>query len=104
MDDDIFTSPNEKPSQGKAKLSPAHYEFYQQTYLELLTPDGKHLEYLGKTIRQEREEDQSYRLREQVALVTCLLGGVQDEIRLTLPAVLELTNLFRRMQEEWKRR
>ena len=66
--------------------------------------EGQHLEYLGKTIRQEREEDQSYRLREQVALVACLLGGVQDDIQLPLPAVLELTNLLCRMQEEWKRR
>ena len=101
--DNNLTSPDPKRARGRARLSAEHYAFYQQTYLELLTPEGQHLEYLGKTLRQEREEEQSYNLRDQVALVACLLGGVQDDIQSSLPAVLELTRLFCRMQEEWKR-
>lgn len=85
-------------------LSATDYTGYQATCLELLAPDGRHLEFVGNRIKQELNEQEYFQLRDRVALVACLLGRVQDEVHLSLPAVLGLSEVFSRMRDNWKNR
>lgn len=83
-------------------LDPSQYAFYRKTYIELQAPDGQHLEYVGKTIQREAAESTTFRLREQVALVSSLLGSIDDTVVLPVPAVMGLADLFCRIQEVWR--
>lgn len=80
------------------------YFRYQTHHIEIHGPDGRPLEIIGKAIKSEETENNLFRLHEQVALVSCLLGSVTDEVNLSMPAVLALADLFCRVQEVCKGR
>ena len=80
------------------QLTPSQYSFYQKNYIELLDPDGGHLELVGRSVQRSVEEDKLYRLREQVVLLQALLANITEHIELPALAVAGLADLMFRMQ------
>ncbi len=80
------------------QLNPSQYSFYQENYIELLSPDGKHLELIGHFPKKSAEEENLCRLREQVCLLQTLLCNINEQIELPPLAVSGLADLMFRTQ------
>lgn len=79
-------------------LDPFQYAFYQQSYIELQSPDGKFLELVGHSVQKDIEENNFCRLREQVFLLQSLFCKIKEEIELPAVAVSGLADLMFRTQ------
>ncbi len=73
--------------------------FYQQSCVELHSPDGNLLETVGRDIQKENLHDNDVQLRDQICLVESLLGHANQNIELPARAVCGLAELLFRMQE-----
>lgn len=97
--DTINTNTHQSSVIPAVTLDSSQYFLYQTHQLEILSPDGQHLDFVGKAIKTAKAESQVFRLRDRVALVSCLLGNVNDAVTLPIPAVLGLTDLLERISE-----
>ncbi len=82
MDNITPLVPGTKKSSCVITLDPFQYAFYQQSCIELQTPDGEFLEFVGKPIQQEIETTELLQLREQIYLLQSLFCKVKEEIEL----------------------
>lgn len=73
--------------------------FYQQSCIELHSPDGDHLETIGRDMQAENRHNNDVQLRDQICLVESLLGHVNQDIELPARAVCGLAELLFRTQE-----
>ena len=80
-------------------LNPFQNAFYQQSSLEIHSPDGEHLETVGCEIQKENLYSNTVQLRDQICLVESLLGHVNQDIELSARAVCGLAELLFRIQE-----
>ncbi len=80
-------------------LNPSQYVLYQTTCIDLNTPDGEYLETLGQHIQNDLTETNAHQLRDNIYLIGCLLGKINEDIELPVRAVSGLADLFYRMQE-----
>lgn len=80
-------------------LNPFQNTFYQQSSIEIHSPDGVHLETIGCEIQRENLYTNNVQLRDQICLVESLLGHVNQDIELPARAVCGLADLLFRMQE-----
>lgn len=81
------------------KLTPYQYSFYQKTQLEIQCPEGNHLDYIGHIVQQDDAENRAFRLREQIALISCLMSNIEADIHLPVSAAAGLADLLYRMQD-----
>jgi hypothetical protein len=81
------------------QLTSSQYSFYQTSYIELLDPNGKYLELIGHSVQRNQEEDNLYRLREQLSLLQSLFGNIIEQIELPPLALAGLSDLMFRMQK-----
>ena len=95
---DNFTPTNPHDPVSFIILNPSQYFYYQTHHLAVKAPDGRHLCFIGKALQHDAEHHQ-FRFHEQMSLVTCLLGNINDTINLSMPAVSGLTDLLWRAQE-----
>jgi hypothetical protein len=79
-------------------LTSAQYALYQTNCIEVNTPDGEYLESIGLQIQNDLAETNTYQLRDNIYLVACLLGKINEDIELPAQAVSGLADLFYRMQ------
>lgn len=80
------------------KLDFPQYFFYQSEHIDILAPDGTHLDSIGHIIKQAETETAAARLKEYIFLIECLLSNINHDIKLPAQAVAELADLFYRMQ------
>jgi hypothetical protein len=85
-------------------LNPFQTIFYQQSTIEIHSPDGEHLETLGSEIKKENLHNNDVQLRDQICLVESLLGHLNQDIALPAKAVCGLAELMYRMQEFCERK
>lgn len=80
-------------------LNPYQYEFYQQSCIEIHSPDGEHLESIGYEIQKDVADNKAYQLRDQIALLECLLLKINQDAELSPRAISGLADIFFRVQD-----
>jgi hypothetical protein len=59
-------------------LNPFQTVFYQQSSVEIHSPDGDHLETIGHDIQKENLHNNDIQLRDQICLVKTIFGRVDE--------------------------
>ncbi|MES2673887.1 MAG: hypothetical protein V4660_06575 [Pseudomonadota bacterium] len=95
--DNITHLPGAEPH-STITLTASRYALYQTTCIEVNTPDGEYLESIGQHIQNDLAETNTYQLRDNIYLVACLLGKINENVELPAHAVSGLADLFYRMQ------
>ncbi len=85
------------------KLDQFQYAFYQQSCLEIHSPEGECLAQLGEELTRIAEEDASYQLRDQARLLEILFDQVQDDVKLPQQAFASLADLMGMINAHFKR-
>lgn len=83
------------------KLDQFQYAFYQQSQVEIQSPDGARLTRIGEEINSRRDEEQHFQLWEQVVLLEVLLEQINDDLKLPPRAVTCLADLMTRVNEHF---
>jgi len=86
-------------SQCVIKLDAFQYNYYQQSCIEIHSPDGEYLESIGYTIQQEIQEEQTTQLKEQIVLLQSLCEKITQEVELPAQAIAGLGDLLFRARE-----
>ena len=79
-------------------LDPFQYAFYQQSCIELQSPDGQFLELVGHSVQKDIDENNVCRLREQVYLLQALCNKIDQEVEVPPQAIAGLADILLRMQ------
>jgi len=79
------------------KLNQYQYAFFQQSLIEIHSPDGECLARFGEESTRNAEEDASYQLWEQACLLEVLLDQVQEDVLLPPRAATCLADLMGRI-------
>jgi len=74
------------------------YSFYRSGQIDIRAPDGIRLESIGYGIKRDDIESSIYRLKEQMYVLECLLGNLNNRLQLPAQAVSALVDLLYRMQ------
>ena len=77
-------------SQCVIKLDAFQYNYYQQSCIEIHSPDGEYLESIGYTIQKEIQEEQTTQLKEQIVLLQSLCEKITQEVELPAQAIAGL--------------
>lgn len=85
-------------SQCVITLDPFQYTFYQQSCIEIHSPDGDHLESIGYEIQKQTQEEQITQLQEQIVLLQSLCEKVTQEVELPAQAIAGLGDLLFRVR------
>ncbi len=85
------------------KLDQFQYAFYQQSRLEIHSPDGECLAQCGEELTRIAEEDAIYQLWEQACLLEVLFDQIQDDVKLPLQAVTSLADMMGRINAHFKK-
>ena len=86
------------PSKYVITLDILQYFFYQSEHIDIHAPDGSRLQTIGYGIKRDAIESSTYRLKEQIYIVECLLGNLNNKLELPAQAVSALADLLCRMQ------
>ena len=87
------------PDNCSINLDILQYFFYRSGQIEIYAPDGIRLENIGYGIKRDDIESSTYRLKEQIYLMECLLGNLSNRLELPAQAVSALADLLYRMQK-----
>lgn len=79
------------------KLDQFQYAFYQQSQVEIQSPNGMSLTRIGEEINSRRDEEQHFQLWEQVVLLEVLLEQIDSDLKLPARAVTCLADLMTRV-------
>ncbi len=79
------------------KLNPFQYAFYQQSHLEIHSPDGECLAQFGEGLTRTEEEDAHYQLWEQACLLEVLFDQIQEDVKLPQRAITGLADMMGRI-------
>lgn len=85
-------------SQGVIKLDPFQYNYYQQSCIEIHSPDGEYLESIGYDIQTQIQEEQTTQLQEQIVLLQSLCEKITQEVELPAQAIEGLGDLLFRVR------
>jgi hypothetical protein len=80
-------------------LDPFQFAFYQQSCIELQSPDGQFLELVGHSVQKDIDENNVCRLQEQVFLLQALCSKIDQEVELPPRAIAGLADIFLRMEK-----
>jgi len=78
-------------------LNQFQYAFYQQSYLEIHSPDGECIAHIGEELTRIAEDDASYQLWEQACLLEALLDQIQEDVKLPQRAITGLADMMGRI-------
>jgi len=85
-------------SQSVITLDPFQFNYYEQSYIEIHSPDGEYLESIGYYIQQQIQEDQTTQLQEQIVLLQSLCEKITQEVELPAQAFAGLRDLLFRVR------
>ncbi len=85
-------------SQCGIKLDPFQYNYYQQSCIEIHSPDGEHLESIGYDIQKQIKEKRTTQLQEQIVLLQSLCEKITQEVELPAQAIAGLGDLLFRVR------
>ncbi len=85
-------------SQCVIKLAPFQYNYYQQSCIEIHSPEGEYLEIIGYEIQKQTQEEQTTQLQEQIVLLQSLCEKITQEVELPAQAIAGLGDLLFRVR------
>lgn len=85
-------------SQCVIKLDPFQYNYYQQSCIEIHSPEGEYLESIGYEIQKKTEAEQMTQLQEQIVLLQVLCEKITQEVELPAQAIAGLGDLLFRVR------
>lgn len=85
-------------SQCVIKLDAFQYNYYQQSCIEIHSPDGEYLESIGYEIQRKTQEEQITQLQEQIVLLQSLCEKITQEVELPAQAIAGLGDLLFRVR------
>jgi hypothetical protein len=85
-------------SQCIIKLDPFQFNYYEQSCIEIHSPDGEHLESIYHHIQKQILEEQNAQLQEQIVLLQSLCEKITQEVELPAQAIAGLEDLLFRVR------
>lgn len=85
-------------SQCVIKLDAFQYNYYQQSCIEIHSPEGEYLESIGYRIQKEIQEEQTTQLKEQIVLLQSLCEKITQDVELPAQAIAGLGDLLFRVR------
>ena len=85
-------------SQCVIKLDPFQFNYYEQSCIEIHSPDGEYLESIGYDIQTQTQEEQTTQLQEQIVLLQSLCEKITQEVELPAQAIAGLGDLLFRVR------
>ncbi len=85
-------------SQCVITLDSFQYNYYQQSCIEIHSPEGEYLESIGYTIQTEIREEQLTQVQEQIALLQSLCEKITQEVEFPARAIAGLGDLLFRVR------
>lgn len=79
-------------------LDADQYESYKTSAIEILSPDGKHLERIGRNTNKDSLEINELQLHNQVVLLEYLCNSITQDTELPAQAISGLTDVFCKMR------
>lgn len=98
MDNITYLTSSTK-SQCVIKLDSFQLNYYEQSSIEIHSPNGDHLATIGYDTQKEARKNELLQLQEQIELLQSLCEKVTREIELPAPAVAGLANLLFRIRK-----
>jgi hypothetical protein len=80
------------------KLDPFQFNYYEQSCIEIHSPEGEYLESIGYDIQKQIREEQTTQLQEQIVLPQSLCEIITQEIELPAQAIAGLGDLLFRVR------
>jgi|SRR5687768_7963726 hypothetical protein len=96
---DNVTSLPPPPRPCTIKLDSTQYAFYQQSHIQILSPEGVCLAKFGDELTREAEETALHQLREQICLLEVLFDQITDDVRLPPEAFTGLADMLGKVNE-----
>jgi hypothetical protein len=84
------------------KLDQFQYAYYQQSHLEIHSPEGECLAQFGEELTRIAEEDALYQLRDQACLLEILFDQIQEDVKLPLQAFTSLADMMGKINAHLK--
>jgi len=94
---DNVTSPLVPPATCVIKLDQDQYTFFQQSRLEIHSPDGKFLTAIAKPLPSKTDDDAIYQLWSQACVLELLFEQVNERIKLPPRAINSLAYVLGRI-------
>ncbi len=85
------------------KLDQAQYAFYQESRLEIHSPNGKFLIAIAQPFPNKTEEDEIYQLWYQACLLEVLFEQMQGRVQLTEMAINVIATIIDRVNVHLKK-
>lgn len=85
-------------SQCVIKLDPFQFSYYEQSCIEIHSPDGEYLESIGYEIQKQIQEEETTQLQEQIVLLQSLCEKITQEVELPAQAIAGLGDLLFRVR------
>ena len=84
------------------KLDQFQYAFYQQSRVEIHSPEGECLAQIGEELTRIAEEDAIFQLCDQACLLEVLFDQVQDDVKIPQQAFTSLADMMGRINTHLK--
>lgn len=94
---DNATSSPAFPNSCSIKLDQSQYAFFQQSRLEIHSPEGKVLTVISKPLPNKTDADAVYQLWCQACLLEVLFDEVQERIKLPPKAINSIAHVVGRI-------
>lgn len=85
------------------KLDQLQYTSYQQSRLEVLSPEGRFLTKIGRNLTHMTDDDAIYQLWYQACLLEVLFDQIQDHVKLPHKAITSIVRIIDRIDGHLKR-
>src|SRR4051812_20466454 len=100
---DNVTSSPAFPDSCVIKLNQTQYKFFQQSRLEIHSPEGKVLTAISKPLPRKTDEDAVYQLWCQACLLEVVFDEVQSRIKLPPKTINCIAHVVNRIDVHLKR-
>ncbi len=85
------------------KLDQFQYAFYQQSRVEIHSPEGECLAQIGEELTRIAEEDAIFQLCDQACLLEVLFDQVQDDVKIPQQAFTSLADMMGKINVHLKK-
>lgn len=100
---DNVTSPPAPPTSCVIKLDQFQYLFFQQSRLEIHSPDGNFLTAITKPLPSKTDDDAIYQLYCQAHLLELLFDQINERIKLPQQAINRIAFVLGRIDRHLKK-
>ncbi len=100
---DNVTSPLALPSYSVIKLNQLQFDLFQQSRLEIHSPEGKLLTAIAKPLPSKTDDDAIYQLWCQACVLELLFSQINERIKLPQRAINSIVHVLNRIDGHLKK-